>query len=136
MARNKKSLWATCGVSILILMKNIKYLILCHRWLLLVYTKDQFYSQLLVLLSIKPKQQIIFAGDLNARASWQSTVDEPCGENIINNSGERLIELELHGLKISNTLFPHKSIHKNMWKRLSLELSLVYCRLHNRQSDH
>lgn len=83
----------------------------------------------------KSKQELIFGGDLNARvsSSTQNIVLGPHGEKVINNSGERLIILcELHGLKITITLFAHKSKYKYNRDRPSL----IHYRLRDYQTGH
>lgn len=55
-----------------------------------------------ILSSVKPNEELIITGDLNAE--W--------GKIIFNSNGERLLEIcELHDLKITNGYFKHKYIH-------------------------
>ena len=63
------------------------------------------------------------AGDLNGRLGPKvdNTVVGPIGEEITNESGERIIDMcETYKLKITNTYFCHKNIHLYTWERPSL----------------
>ena len=63
---------------------------------------------------VKNYQEVILAGNLNGRVGSKvdNTVVGPFGEEITNESGERLINMcETYKLKITNTSFCHKNIH-------------------------
>lgn len=75
-------------------------------------------------MRIKPCQEIIIAGDLNARVGSQenSRVVGRYGEEVVNDSGLRLIELcELNCLRMLNSFYPHKLIHRYTRERPSLQ---------------
>ncbi|KAF2898272.1 hypothetical protein ILUMI_07903 [Ignelater luminosus] len=83
--------------------------------------KDIFYQDFALVLSrIKPQQDIIIAGDLNARVKSRED-DDVVGrfaENIEDDSGEQFIELfKQYKLKLTNTDFAHKDIHSYTWER-------------------
>ena len=87
--------------------------------------KDQFYGKLSnIILNIKRHHDIIIAGDLNARVKKQNDSDivGQFAEDIQNDSGERLIELcSQHNLKLTNTWYAHKDIHRYTWERISMQ---------------
>lgn len=59
-------------------------------------------------------------GDMNARVGSQlsSEVVGRFGENELNDNGERLIEIcEQFDLRITNTFFQHRDIHKYTWQQ-------------------
>ena len=80
--------------------------------------KDNFESNLQIAAeNLKPKQEIMVLGDLNARVG--NNVETSCGvvgregEATTSPNGERLIDFCLeNNMKIANTFFPHKDIHK------------------------
>ena len=78
--------------------------------------KENYYEQLAEQLDkVKNYQEVILAGDLNGRVGSKvdDTVVGPFGEEITNESGERLINMcETYKLKITNTFFCHKNIHR------------------------
>ena len=78
--------------------------------------KEQFNEQLSNILNkIKNHQDIIVAGDLNARVKSQinnQVVGEFAEEIENNNNGDRLIDLcNQYKLQLTNTKFAHKMIH-------------------------
>ncbi|XP_044745075.1 craniofacial development protein 2-like [Coccinella septempunctata] len=84
-----------------------------------VQAKDNFEEALREIIEDIPNShEIIVAGDLNARVGRQrnSKVVGIHGEEVLNNNGERLINIcEEYELKIMNTFFAHKNIHKYTW---------------------
>lgn len=94
-----------------------------------ILLKDEFYAKLTtVLLDINPRKEVILLGDLNGKTGSRndSKVVGRYGEEIENDSGQRLIELcESLDLKIMNGFFPHKWIHKYTWHRAAGHLSSV-----------
>jgi len=81
--------------------------------------KDEFYADLTMLLAnINNRKEIVLLGDLNARVGKReedSTVGR-WGEDTLNNSGERLLDLcKSVSLRIMNGFFKHKEIHKYTW---------------------
>ena len=80
--------------------------------------KDKFESNLQIAAeNLKPKQELMILGDLNARVG--NNAETACGvigregETITSPNGERLIDFCLkNNMKIANTFFPHKDIHK------------------------
>lgn len=91
--------------------------------------KDAFYDQLNEILSRTGNQrETMVMGDLNARvgAKTDSNVVGRHGENILNNNGQRLIELcTQHKHKILNGFFQHKNIHKYTWHQETRQLKSV-----------
>ena len=84
--------------------------------------REEFYHQLqLILDKAKPTQEILILGDLNARVGNNQ---ENCfgaigkeGEIMKSPNGELLLDICMHNnLKIANTFFKHKLIHK--WTRV------------------
>ena len=73
---------------------------------------------------MRPNQELMILGDLNARVGNKP---ESCnrvigkeGEDIVTLNGEMLVDLCIrNGLKIANTFFIHKNIHK--WTRVAEE---------------
>lgn len=88
-------------------------------------TKDQFYGTLSDILSrAKGHQDIIVAGDLNARIKGQedSNVVGKFADELQNDSGNRLIEISSqYKLQLANTCFAHKDIHRYTWERPSMQ---------------
>lgn len=86
--------------------------------------KERFYEQLShVVNRVKSHQEIIVAGDLNARVGSRKNdeVVGEYGEDVVNGSGEMLIEFcKQYELKILNSFYSHKDIHKYTWERPSL----------------
>ncbi|XP_030757469.1 craniofacial development protein 2-like [Sitophilus oryzae] len=86
--------------------------------------KDDFYEDLNHVISgIRTSYDIIIAGDMNARVKSREN-NEIVGkyaEEVENDSGEMLLELcSEHQLKLMNTYFPHKDIHRFTGERPSL----------------
>jgi len=84
--------------------------------------KEDFYSLLEFTLKGIPRHCIIILlGDFNAKIGKEECFKTTTGSNSLhqlsNNNGCRLIELATgKGLKIKNTTFPHKEIHKGTWR--------------------
>lgn len=101
--------------------------------------KDQFYWCLSQELNrIKGHQDIIIAGDFNARVGSreQDEVVGKYGENTINGSGEHLIEFcNQFNLKILNSHFPHKHIHRYTWERPTLQQKSIIDYIITRQKS-
>ena len=87
--------------------------------------REEFYHQLQSILDItKSNQEIIILGDLNARVGNNQENGFGAigkeGENIESPNGELLLDICIHNnLKIANTFFKHKNIHK--WTRVCEE---------------
>ena len=86
--------------------------------------KDKFYEDLNIILeNINQSQEMIIMGYLNARIGSRDDDDVvgKFGEEVVNNNGERLIEFcKQHKLRIYNSFFQHKEIHKFTWERPSI----------------
>ena len=87
--------------------------------------RDNFFEQLQRILDgTKPNQDIMILGDLNARVgnnheNYFGVIGKE-GENSITPNGEMLLDFCIrNNLKIANTFFIHKNIHK--WTRVSEE---------------
>ncbi|XP_024891525.1 uncharacterized protein LOC112467233 [Temnothorax curvispinosus] len=86
--------------------------------------KTEFYEELTSLIqNIPNRQQIIVAGDMNARVG--SRVGDEVGrygEVVVNSNRGKLIEFcKQHDLQITNSHFNHKKIYRFTWERASLE---------------
>ena len=84
---------------------------------------DAFYQQLQTTLAAVPvRDMVIIMGDLNARvgsdnAKWKSVMGCHSPDQR-NENGERLLDFcACNDLVITNTCFPHKTIHKCTWFR-------------------
>ena len=84
--------------------------------------KDNFYQQFQTIIdSTKPKQDTLILGDLNARVgnkykNYFGAIGKE-GESITTPNGEMLLDFCIrNNLKIANTFFCHKNIHK--WTRV------------------
>ena len=81
--------------------------------------KQDFYDELTTLLEkVTDRKEVIILGDLNGRVG--SRINDPVvgqyGENAVNNNGERLIEMcHQYALKVTNSWFKHKNIHRYTW---------------------
>lgn len=84
-----------------------------------VQKKDSFEESLRNIINQIPnKEEIIIAGDLNGRVGRHSnsSVVGMHGEKSLNDNGERLLNIcEQFELRITNTFFAHKDIHKYTW---------------------
>lgn len=82
------------------------------------HEKDKFFEDAQELIDeVQNKREIIIMGDLNARVGKDielaANVIGPEGEETLSENGEYLIDLCVrNNLKITNTFFPHKEIHK------------------------
>lgn len=66
----------------------------------------------------KRQEEVFIMGYFNARVGSRVGDKEvdPFGESIINENGERLVDLcAAYHLKLCNTFFEHKSIHRCTW---------------------
>ena len=78
--------------------------------------KTQFYETLQRSIE-EQERDILILGDLNARVGknleeWDGVIGKT-GEEVLNNNGERLLNLCLmNNLVILNTIFIHRDIHK------------------------
>ena len=85
--------------------------------------KDDFLNQLqLAVDNVKPNQEVMILGDLNARVGNKGDANFNVigkeGEIAETENGEKLIEFCIRNkLKIANTFFKHKDIHK--WTRVA-----------------
>lgn len=81
--------------------------------------KNEFYDDLTNLLDqIGQRRELYLIGDFNGRVGSQdkSEIVGKFGEEVVNENGERLIELcQQYELKIWNGFFEHKEIHKYTW---------------------
>jgi hypothetical protein len=80
---------------------------------------EEFYNELQqVRDKIPKKEKIIIAGDLNGRTGNQPIPGciGPNGEQVINHNGTALRDFSVFNkLKITNSFYRHKNIHKFMW---------------------
>ena len=85
--------------------------------------KEDFLNQLqLAVENVKPNQEVMILGDLNARVGNKGDANFNVigkeGEIAETENGEKLIEFCIRNkLKIANTFFKHKDIHK--WTRVA-----------------
>ena len=57
---------------------------------------------------------------------WFDSIFGPFGEEIANESEERLINIcKTYNLKITNAFFYHKNMHRYTWERFSLNLKSI-----------
>lgn len=102
--------------------------------------KDTFYDTLDdILQGIKKHQQLILAGDLNARVGSRQNdeVVGQYGEIRVNDNGERLINIcKQHELKINNSFYNHKEIHRYTWEKPSLNQKSILDYIITRQKPH
>jgi exonuclease III len=81
-----------------------------------VKEKDDFYEMLTAQMDIvRSNQELILMGDLNGKVGSRRNDDVVGmhGETEVNDNGDRLISLcTQYNLKISNTFYDHKNIHK------------------------
>ena len=84
-----------------------------------IAVKDQFFEQLNdEVLQVGTTREVIVIGDLNGRVGNRRDckIVGPFGENVVNDNGNRLIEVcEQHELKILNGFYQHRDIHKYTW---------------------
>lgn len=89
-----------------------------------IQIKDSFYEEISSILSkTKKHTDIILAGDINAKLKCETgnKVVGKFAEGEYNDSGERIVELcNQYQLKIANTFFQHKEIHRYTWERPSM----------------
>jgi len=104
-----------------------------------VLVKDQFYEALTqVLTKINPQKEIFILGDLNARTGCcvNSVIVGRYGEKVLNDSGQRLIDLcQTLSLRIMNGFFPHKMIHKYTWSQPKRKLTSIIDYVIQRQNS-
>lgn len=90
-----------------------------------IAVKDDFYEVLTNKLdTVRNTRRLILAGDINARVGQRKNdqVVGRWGEDIVNDNGNRCIQMcQQYELKIANTHFRHKDIHKYTWERPSLQ---------------
>ena len=86
--------------------------------------KDEFYAEVQEVMNRVPRgDRIIVMGDFNARVGknvkvWKGVIGEH-GEDVENDSGRRLLGFSAENeMKIMNTHFGHKRIHKFTWSCL------------------
>lgn len=103
-------------------------------------TKDQFYEQMSdIIMTVKKHQDIILAGDLNARIKkmYDSDVVGKYAEEVQNDSGERLLEMcNQYNLTITNTYYAHKDIHRYTWERPSLQQKSIIDYIITKKTTH
>lgn len=91
--------------------------------------KDRFWERLEEELEKIPgRKEIFMLGDMNARVGRNkgSRVVGNCGETERNDNGNRFIQIcEQMDLRIENTFFDHKKIHKFTWHNESRKLESV-----------
>lgn len=104
------------------------------------HLKDKFYNQLShVLSNTKAHLEIIVAGDLNGRIKGKKGDDVVGGfaDEEENDNGERLLELcNQYQLKITNTFFSHKDIHRYTWERPSMNQRSIIDYIIVKQRSH
>lgn len=104
-----------------------------------VHVKDTFEDTLRSIIEQIPRNhEIIIGGDLNGRVGKQrhSNVIGRHGEETVNDNGERLINLcDQFDLKITNTFFAHKEIHKYTWYQQTRGLKSIIDYLIVRQNS-
>ena len=83
--------------------------------------KDEFYAEVQEVMNRVPRgDRIIVMGDFNARVGknvkvWKGVIGEH-GEDVENDSGRRLLGFSAENeMRIMNTHFDHKRIHKITW---------------------
>lgn len=91
--------------------------------------KDAFWDTLRETIEkIPQRKEIILMGDMKARVGCQdaSSVVGKFGERELNDNGGRLIEIcEQFSLKITNTFFQHRDIHKYTWQQDTRQLKSI-----------
>ena len=91
--------------------------------------KDTFWTILRETIEKIPRRkELIIMGDMNGRVGIREscTIVGKYGETEYNDNGERLIEIcEQFDLKITNTFFKHKDIHKYTWQQNTRELRSI-----------
>ena len=87
--------------------------------------KEEFYKDVTkVLDQISNRKQVLMLGDFNGRIGQRrfDAVVGPYGEATLNDNGERLIELcYQHSLRIQNSWFAHKDIHRFTWVQPTMQ---------------
>ena len=89
--------------------------------------KDNFYKILQNIINKVPRHNIkLLMGELNAqidksRQGMESIIGPHGSANITNNNGERFTLLcSVNEIRIGNTFFKHKDIHKTTWSLLTI----------------
>jgi len=83
--------------------------------------KEKFYDDLQTVVDRTPKSDtVIVSGDANAKLGKEDVYNEVSGKHTLhessNRNGEMLLEFALgNNLKVMNTQFQHKKIHKGTW---------------------
>ena len=94
-----------------------------------VTVKDEFFANLKEeIVKSDCGRQLIVMGDMKGRTGRKTgdTVVRNFGEDIVNDSSKRLIELCTHtSLKIWNGVFNHKNIHKYIWEQHTKNLKTI-----------
>jgi hypothetical protein len=97
---------------------------------------EQFYNQLQdVIDKFNKNDKVIISGDLNARIGTETTNDliGPHGEVELNDGGEYLWEFCAYNkLRITNSFFRHKDIHKFTWAERGSK-SIIYYVIANKK---
>ena len=92
---------------------------------------DEFYETLQKAFDkVNKNDYILLMGDLNARIRNRGiqNVMGTNGEDILNNNGNKLIDFStFNQLKIMNTYFRHKNIHKYTWEARGQKSIIDYC---------
>jgi exonuclease III len=82
--------------------------------------KNEFYEKLDTICDLLPNNKVkIILGDYNAKIGQEPFFSPTIGKNILhtnsNDNGSRLVNFAItRNMVISNTIFPHKNIHKQM----------------------
>ena len=94
-----------------------------------VTVKDEFFANLNEeIVKSGSGRQLILMGDMNGRTGRKTgdTVVGNFGKDMVNDNGERLIELCTEtSLKIWNGFFNHKNIHKYTWQQHTKNLKTI-----------
>ena len=94
-----------------------------------VRIKDEVFANLNEeMVKSGSRRQLILIGDMNGRTGrkTEDTVVGNFGEDMVNDNGERLIELCTQtSLKIWNGLFNHKNIYKYTWEQHTKNLKTI-----------
>jgi endonuclease/exonuclease/phosphatase family metal-dependent hydrolase len=103
---------------------------LWNKWWRKCFSKKKkiFWKLNIVIVEIENSREILIPGDFNSRTgkNINNLVVVPYGEEVINDSGDRLIDTcKKNWLKILNGYFQHKWIHQYTWHWDTRELRSI-----------